>query len=85
MRNRADRLSSEKPRFGSDGQRTCSPQRPIEPSPRQAAGRVLPVTALLRSTVWINIDFQFTRYRGLMIGRLLGKSGQVYILIARLG
>ena len=38
--------------------------RLIEPSPRQAAGRVLPETAVLRSTVRIKIIYQFARYRG---------------------
>ncbi len=33
----------------------------IEPSPGQAAGNVLPVTALLRSTGREKIDFQFAR------------------------
>ncbi len=36
----------------------------IEPSPRQAAGNVLPVTAVLRSIVGMNVYFQFVRYRG---------------------
>ncbi len=36
----------------------------IEPSPRQAAGNVLPVPAVLRSTVRMNVYFQFARYRG---------------------
>jgi hypothetical protein len=33
----------------------------IEPSPRQAAGNVLPVTAVLRSTERMKVYFQFAR------------------------
>ena len=33
----------------------------IEPSPRQAAGNVLPVAAVLRSTVRMKVYFQFAR------------------------
>ena len=36
----------------------------IEPSPRQAAGNVLPVTAVLRSTERMKVYFQFARFRG---------------------
>ena len=36
----------------------------IGASPRQAAGDVLPKTAVLRSTLRMKIDFQFARYRG---------------------
>ncbi len=33
----------------------------FEPSPRQAAGNVLPVTAVLRSTERMKVCFQFAR------------------------
>lgn len=33
----------------------------IEPSPRQAAGNVLPVRSVLRSTAWMIVYFQFAR------------------------
>lgn len=36
----------------------------IERSARKAAGRVLPVSQVLRSVVRIRIDVQFARYRG---------------------
>ncbi|MDX2452249.1 lipoprotein-releasing ABC transporter permease subunit [Desulfosarcina sp.] len=36
----------------------------IGASPRQAAGDVLPKTAVLRCTLRMKIDFQFARYRG---------------------
>lgn len=31
----------------------------IESLPREIAGRILPVTAVLRSTIWMTIDVQF--------------------------
>ena len=36
-------------------------RRWVDSSPRLAAGNVLPVTAVLRSTVRVTIDFQFAR------------------------